>query len=73
MIQWGMKKADAIKKLGGSISAAAKAIGISYQAVNQWPDELSRAIEDRVIAAEVRLNPKLRRALDAPAKETANV
>lgn len=67
-----MKKADAIQKLGGTISSAAKAIGISYQAVNQWPDELSRAIEDRVIAAEVRLNPKLRRALDAPMKEPAN-
>lgn len=59
-----MKKADAIQMLGGSISAAAKAIGISYQAVNQWPDELSRAIEDRVIAAALRHDPsRLKRLL----------
>lgn len=46
-----MKKAEAIEKLGGSIAAAAKAIGISYQAVNQWPKTLPRRIVDRVQAA----------------------
>ncbi|CUJ53221.1 Uncharacterised protein [Achromobacter xylosoxidans] len=70
MIQWGMKKSDAIQLLGGSITAAAKAIGVSYQAVNQWPDELSRAIEDRVIAAVARQNPKIQRLLSP--KEAAN-
>lgn len=45
-----MLKTEAIELLGGSISAAADAIGISYQAVNQWPDELTDAIRDRVQA-----------------------
>lgn len=46
-----MKKAEAIEKLGGSIAAAAKAIGVSYQAVNQWPETLPIRIVDRVQAA----------------------
>lgn len=50
MIQLGMLKSEAIELLGGSIPAAAAAIGISYQAVNQWPDELTEAIRDRVQA-----------------------
>lgn len=40
--------------LFGSIPAAAAAIGVSYQAVNQWPDVLPVRIADRVIAACVR-------------------
>lgn len=46
-----MKKAEAIQKLGGTISAAAEAIGVSYQAVNQWPDVLPARLIDRVQAA----------------------
>lgn len=46
-----MNKAQAIQQLGGSIPAAAKAIGVSYQAVNQWPDVLPARIVDRVQAA----------------------
>lgn len=49
-----MKKSDAIQILGGSISAAADAIGASYQAVSKWPEILPRRIEDRVIAAVAR-------------------
>lgn len=49
-----MQKQIAISLLGGSVSAAASAIGVSYQAVNQWPDILSVRIADRVIAACVR-------------------
>lgn len=45
-----MKKSDAIELLGGSVSAAAKAIGVSYQAVRKWPDELPPRIADRVHA-----------------------
>jgi len=45
-----MKKAEAIEKLGGSVAAAAKAIGVSYQAVNQWPNVLPDRIADRVQA-----------------------
>lgn len=46
-----MNKAQAIQQLGGSIPAAAKAIGVSYQAVNQWPEALPPRIVDRVQAA----------------------
>lgn len=53
-----MKKENAIKLLGGSISLAAKKIGITYQAVVKWPDELSPAIADRVIAAVAIENPE---------------
>ncbi len=56
-----MLKTEAITLLGGTISAAAKAIGASYQAVNQWPDVLPARIEDRVVAAIARkhLPPEL--------------
>ncbi|MFW8567040.1 hypothetical protein [Orrella sp. 11846] len=50
-----MKKDEAIKILGGSISSAANAVGISYQAVAKWPEKLSPRIADRVIAAKIRL------------------
>lgn len=48
-----MKKSEAIDLLGGTPSAAAKAIGISPSAVSQWPDDedLSDAVRDRVQAA----------------------
>ena len=46
-----MNKADAIRLLGGTASAAAKAIGISPAAVSLWPDELPPRIADRVQAA----------------------
>lgn len=56
-----MKKSTAIKLLGGSRTAAAEAIGISYQAVTQWPEDLPQRIEDRVYAAFARLRwPGLR-------------
>ena len=48
-----MKKSDAISKFG-SATKLARAIGITPQAVIQWPEELSPALEDRVIAAIVR-------------------
>ena len=53
-----MKKSEAIKILGGSTSAAAKAIGVSYQAVRKWPDDLSPRIADRVVAAVARTQGK---------------
>lgn len=46
-----MLKTKAIELLGGSVSAAAQAIGISYQAVHKWPDVLPESIADRVVAA----------------------
>lgn len=45
-----MLKTQAIELLGGSIAAAAKAVGVSYQAVKQWPDDLPPRIADRVYA-----------------------
>lgn len=45
-----MLKTQAIELLGGSVTAAAEAIGISYSAVSQWPDELPPRIADRVYA-----------------------
>ena len=50
-----MKKQEAISRLGGSVREAANAIGISAQAIYDWPEELTDAISDRVIAAQVRL------------------
>lgn len=46
-----MKKQEAIQLLGGTVSAAAEAVGVTYQAVVQWPEELPRRIKDRVEAA----------------------
>ncbi len=49
-----MLKAEALQQLGGSVTTAARAIGISPSAVSQWPDVLPRRIEDRVLAAVAR-------------------
>lgn len=73
-----MNKQHAISLLGGSNKSAAKAIGISQQAVSLWPDELTPAISDRVEAAYFRLkgqnisvfSPKPPQA--APAKDAIN-
>lgn len=46
-----MKKTQALELLGGSAAAAAERIGISVQAVSQWPDDLPQRIADRVQAA----------------------
>lgn len=49
-----MDKSHAIELLGGSISSAAAALKVSYQAVKQWPETLSPRIADRVLAALAR-------------------
>lgn len=46
-----MLKTQAIELLGGSVSSAAKAIGVTYQAVGKWPEVLTPAVRDRVQAA----------------------
>ena len=46
-----MEKQKALEMLGGTVAAAASAIGITYQAVADWPDVLSDRIADRVYAA----------------------
>lgn len=50
-----MTKDEAIR-LFGSGTALARAIGVSPQAVYQWPTILSRNLEDRVCAALARQN-----------------
>lgn len=60
-----MKKSEAIEILGGSVSAAAKAIGISYQAVKKWPDPLTDKIADRVLAAQFRAKQRKDRSCAA--------
>ncbi|PTT91077.1 hypothetical protein DBR42_04615 [Pelomonas sp. HMWF004] len=49
-----MRKADAIEFLGGTVASAASALGVTYQAVDKWPEELPDRIGDRVIAAWAR-------------------
>lgn len=49
-----MHKTKAIELLGGNVTAAAAAIGISYQAVDKWPDILPARIADRVYAVIAR-------------------
>ncbi len=46
-----MTKDEAIRLLGGTPAAAAKEVGVTVQAVAQWPDELPKRIADRVQAA----------------------
>lgn len=58
-----MLKTEAIQKLGGSLASTAEAIGITPQAVSQWPDILPPRIADRVHAAIARKQvPAKRRA-----------
>ncbi|WP_257624517.1 hypothetical protein [Variovorax boronicumulans] len=54
-----MQKSKAIEVLGGSIASAAEALGITYQAVDKWPEMLPGRIDDRVIAALVRKGKKV--------------
>jgi len=51
-----MKKSRAIDLLGGTVPLTAAAMGISYQAVDKWPDELPDRISDRVLGVYARLN-----------------
>ena len=51
MVQCRMRKAKAIELLGGTTALAAEAVGVTYQAVDKWPDPLPPRIEDRVQAA----------------------
>ncbi|MGH9894063.1 MAG: Cro/CI family transcriptional regulator [bacterium] len=49
-----MRKSEAISMFANSTSCLARAIGITTQAISQWPEELPPRIEDRVIAALAR-------------------
>jgi hypothetical protein len=49
-----VKKTKALEMLGGTVTSVAKAVRLTASAVSQWPDELTPAIEDRVLAALAR-------------------
>ena len=66
-----MDKEKALSLLGGAAEAA-DAIGISRQAIVQWPDVLPARIADRVIAACVRSGIAIPPELARPTKEAAN-
>ena len=51
-----IRKTEAIEMLGGSTREVAAALGVSYQAVDKWPDVLSDKVADRVLAAWARRN-----------------
>lgn len=65
-----MNKQQAIQALGGTITAAAEACDISYQAVHKWPDELTKNQIARVQAALYRQAQKAKRQRKR-AKESA--
>jgi len=46
-----MDKTEAVRLLGGSTTAAARAVGVKPQAISGWPDPLPARIADRVQAA----------------------
>lgn len=66
-------KQQAIEMLGGSQTAAAKALGITYQAVRKWPEALTPDIENRLIGMLVRRRRKVPPWLIStkPTKESA--
>jgi hypothetical protein len=68
-----MNKLRAIDLLGGTVTAAANAIGITSSAVTQWPDVLPDRLTDRVLAALARkhLPPELLAKIDEPPPEQA--
>ena len=63
-----MLKTKAIELLGGTVTSAASAVGVTPSAVTQWPEELPPRIEDRVLAVLARkhLSPELIGAPGAP-------
>ena len=57
MIQLSMDKLTALQIFNG-VAGTAKAIGVSYQAVDGWPDPLPARIVDRITAAYARMHLK---------------
>jgi hypothetical protein len=62
-----MTRAEAFEKLGGTASRVALHIGVTPQAVIQWPDPLTPILRDRVQAALYRelMSAKRRRPAQA--------
>jgi len=66
-----MNKQQAIDLLGGTVSAAARACGVTSSAVSQWPDELTKDHIDRVQAALWRAAQAEKQEAKAPAAADA--
>lgn len=63
-----MHKTKAIEMLGGSLASAAKTLGVTYQAVAKWPDDLTPRIVDRLVMHFVRTGRRVPAELRAEAK-----
>lgn len=50
-----MTKIEAIALFGGDVKLLAEALGITRQAIYQWPDELSQRKADEVAGAFFRI------------------
>ncbi len=61
-----MTKNEAIKLFGDTPAEAARALGITRQAINNWPDVLTQWMEDRVNGAKQRLSPHVPAAMSIP-------
>lgn len=66
-----MNKQQAIELLGGTVSAAARACGVTSSAVSQWPDELTKDHIDRVQAALWRQAQAAKQEAQPPATAAA--
>lgn len=58
-----MEKTTVIELFGGTVTLAAKALGISYQALKKWPEYITSANKDKVVATLVRSDKQLNRRL----------
>lgn len=67
-----MLKIQAIKLFGETNSDAARAIGVTYQAIAKWPDVLPSRISDRVLGACVRLGKEIPQQYIAAAPSPQN-
>lgn len=65
-----MRKQTVIEFFDG-VTGTASAVGITPQAVSQWPDPLPPRIQDRVIAAAVRCGKDLTPELIAAVRNRA--
>lgn len=61
-----MEKSDAIAIFGTTRADLARALGISSQAISQWPEVLDQERIDRVIGAAMRLNKTLPKGVIPP-------
>lgn len=54
-----MDKQHAINLLGGTVTDAARAVGVTPGAICNWPDVLPARLSDRVLAAFARKHLKV--------------